>query len=241
MHDMAVCSFLYNETSKPPDQTLYMKQYKALLSVIILVILYAVGLIGLLSGLNAMHNTPFSLLITPFLLFVAHSRFDTRFLAYSLIVFVCGFLVCWLGVSTGSIFGQFFYGNNLGYKLFDVPLIMGLSWLTSGYCSSIVATKIFSKAPESSFVTRNAQFVIPLVGAGLVVLLQFFVEQAAPVYDFWYWKAQVVPLQNYTAWFAFSFAFNYLFYKLGIATDNKVAVWLYGLQMVFFAGLAIVA
>jgi len=215
-----------------------MKHYKALLSIIILVILYAFGLIGLVSGLNVMQNTPFSLLVTPFLLFVSHNRFDTRFLAYTLIVFVCSFLVCWLGVSTGSIFGQFFYGNNLGYKLFDVPLIMGLSWLTSSYCSSIVATKIFSNADESSFVIRNAQFVIPFTGAMLVVLLQFFVEQVASAYDFWYWKAQEVPLQNYTAWFAFSFAFNYLFYKLNIDTDNKVAIWLYGLQVVFFAGLA---
>jgi putative membrane protein len=220
-----------------------MKQYKALLSIVLLVILYAFGLIGIASGLNTMSSSPFSLLISPFLLFASHGRFDRRLVIYVFIVAVCGFLLSWLGVTTGNIFGQFFYGNNLGYKLMDVPLIVGIGWLMTSYCTMIIAIKLFSKANlgETSFLTRNAQFVTPLVAAALGVLLQFFVEQVAPVYDFWYWKSQTVPLQNYTAWFAFLYAFNYLFYKLDIDADNKVAIWLYGLQVIFFAGLASIA
>ena len=70
-----------------------------------------------------------------------------------------------------------------------------------------------------------------------MVLVDFFIEQVAPTYDFWYWKNQLVPLQNYTAWFAFAFAFNFLFQRLQIAQNNKVAVWLYGLMLLFFVGL----
>lgn len=219
-----------------------MKQYKVLLSIIILVILYGVSLIGItVLHLDLMHTSPFSVLISPFLLFASHTRFDKRFLTYVLIVVMGGFLIQLLGVQTGRIFGQFFYGEGLGYKLWDVPISIGLSWLILSYCSSVVTIKIFSKVKlsETSFVMRNAQFVIPFVASLLILAVDFFVEQVAPVYDFWYWKGQQVPVQNYTAWFAFSFAFNFLFYRLSVAADNKVALWLYGLYILFFAGLAL--
>jgi uncharacterized membrane protein len=219
-----------------------MKQYKVLLSIIILVILYGVSLIGItVLHLDLMHSTPFSILISPFLLFASHTRFDKRFLAYVLIVFFAGFVIQLAGVETGRIFGQFFYGNGLGYKLWDIPISIGISWLILSYCSSVVTIKAFSKLSlnTSSFVIRNSQFLIPFVASLLILAVDLFVEQVAPVYDFWYWKGQQVPFQNYTAWFAFSFAFNFLFYKLNIAADNKVALWLYGLYIVFFAGLAL--
>jgi putative membrane protein len=220
-----------------------MKQYKTLLSVIVLTILYAVGFFAQVAGINMMHTTVFSALITPFILFASHSRYDIRFIAYVVIVFAGGFAVQWIGVETGRVFGEFFYGNNVGYKVLDVPIVAGLTWLVLSYCSSITSVKIFSQPifSKTSFVVKYAQILIPLLASLLMVLVDVFIEQIAGTFDWYYWKNQQAPVQNYTAWFAFSFAFNFLFYKLDVDTDNKVAVWMYCLQLAFFAGVAMIS
>lgn len=219
-----------------------MKSNKTLFSIITLVILYGAGLFGTIAGLDMIHFTPFLLLISAFLLFASHSPLNARFVAYAFVVFVSGFIIQWTGVETGRVFGYYFYGNSLGYKLWDVPVIIGLNWLMLSYCSSIVVIRLVTKTSllRLDFFTRSASFIIPLVAAALMLLADFFLEQAAPLYDFWYWKGQLVPFQNYTAWFAFSFAFNYLFYKLGIDPGNKVAPWLYCIQLLFIAALALI-
>lgn len=213
-----------------------MNQTKTLLSISVLCILYAVGLFGTtLFQLNLMHLTSVNLLISAFLLFLNHTRLDNRFIGYAVIVFVCGWLLEWVGVETGRIFGQYFYGNNLGVKLLDIPIIIGMNWLLLNYCSSVIASRLGTR-----YTLLNSPFPKAFIAAALMVLVDFFIEQVAPVYDFWYWKNQTVPLQNYTAWFAFAFAFAYLFQRLDIHSENKVAIWLYGLMLAFFVGLNVI-
>jgi putative membrane protein len=161
-------------------------------------------------------------------LFAFHPVNERALLVYALVVFVCGFLIEWVGVETGRIFGSYFYGNNLGIKLFDVPLIIGINWLLLSYCSSVIASNIIGN--------KNA-VLLSAIGALLMVLVDFFIEQRAPDFDFWYWQNNVVPLQNYTAWFAFAFAFNFLFFKLHINNKNPIAPVLYLLQLLFFVAL----
>jgi uncharacterized membrane protein len=209
-----------------------MKPNKSFFSVIFLSILYAVGLFGTtVFHIDLMHLTAVNLLISAFVLFLNHARIDLRFVVYALIVFVFGWIIEWAGVETGKIFGQYFYGNNLGFKVLDIPIIIGMNWLLLNYCSSVLANRLCSKIMLNNWVPRA------LLAASLMVLVDVFIEQVAPMYDFWYWKNQTVPFQNYTAWFAFAFAFNYLFQRLEIHTENKVAIWLYGLMLVFFVGL----
>ena len=33
-----------------------------------------------------------------------------------------------IGVNTGLLFGTYEYGANLGFKIFGVPLIIGVNW-----------------------------------------------------------------------------------------------------------------
>lgn len=212
-----------------------MKPNKQHISILILCILYAVGLLGTtVFETDLMHLTSVNLLISAFLLFLNHSRIDSRFVLYAFTVFVCGWLLEWAGVETGKIFGQYFYGNNLGYKVLDIPIIIGMNWLLLNYCSSVAAQRLCS---QSSVLNKTLPKAI--IAATLMVLVDLFIEQVAPLYDFWYWKNQAVPLQNYTAWFAFAFAFNYLFQRLEIPTENKVATWLYLLMLSFFTGLTL--
>lgn len=207
---------------------------KVRLSIIILVILYSVGLFGtyLGGGADLLRLTPANLLISLFLLGWNHGVLTTRFVAYSAIVLCSGFTIEAIGVSTGKIFGSYFYGENLGVKLAETPLIIGVNWLLLSYSSSVFVTRFTSR----SSVLSNA-FARAALASVIMVTLDFLIEQVAPWCDFWYWKNQVVPLQNYTAWFAFSFAFNYLFQHLQIESENKVASLLLFLQFAFFLGL----
>ncbi|MES2780717.1 MAG: carotenoid biosynthesis protein [Bacteroidota bacterium] len=211
-----------------------MKATKTLFSVIILGILYAVTLLGTtVFKTDLMHLTAVNLLISAFVLFFNHTRMDIRFVVYASIVFVFGWLIEYVGVETGKVFGQFFYGNNLGYKMMDIPIIIGMFWLLLNYSTSIIAERLCSRS-----TALNTRLPKALIAASLMVLADVFMEQVAPLYDFWYWKNQAVPLQNYTAWFAFAFAFNYLFQRLDISTENKVATWLYAFMLLLFVGLA---
>jgi uncharacterized membrane protein len=213
-----------------------MKNTKTILSVAVLVILYGVGFFGTIAGLDLMHYTPLTLLISAAVVFASHKAADARFLVYALIVCICGFLLEWAGESTGRIFGYYIYGNNLGFKLMDIPVIIGINWLILSYTSSVVAAKLLSVTAPS---LQSSNIAGPAIAALLMVIADAFLEQVAPRHDFWYWKNQVVPLQNYTAWFIFAFAFNHLFKRLEVNTNNTVAIWLYGLLLAFFAGLAI--
>ncbi|MES2558574.1 MAG: carotenoid biosynthesis protein [Bacteroidota bacterium] len=211
-----------------------MKPAKTVISILFLCILYAVILVSTtLFETDLLHLSSMGLLISAFVLFANHPRIDPRFVAYAMIVFVFGWILSYAGVETGVVFGQYFYGNNLGYKVLDIPIVIGLSWLLLNYCSSIIAHRLCSQS-----VMLNRWFPKAFLAATLMVLLDVFMEQAAPMYDYWYWKNQTVPMQNYTAWFAFAFAFNYLFQRLEINAQNKVAIAWYIIMIVFYAGLS---
>lgn len=212
-----------------------MKRLKAPLSVILLCTLYALVLLGTtMFNADLIHFTTLLLLISTFVLFLNHARIDSLFVVYAGIVFVGSWIIEWAGVETRKIFGQYFFGNNLGFKILDIPIIIGIIWLVLNYCTSVIAHRLCSKS-----LVLNRWLPKALIAATLTVLVVVFMEQMASINDFWYWKNQTVPVQNYTAWFVFAFSFNYLFQQLGIHSENKVAPWLYGLMLVFFAGLSI--
>jgi putative membrane protein len=210
-----------------------MKPGKQFLALAVLLILYTVGMVGTLAyGTDILSLTPVNLLVTAFITGLFHRQVDGRFVAYISIVFVAGFIIEAVGVATGSIFGWYFYGNNMGVKLFDTPIVIGLNWLVLSYCSSVWISNLANRLGSLNTAAGKA-----LLATLVMVSIDVLIEQVAPLCDFWYWKNQVVPLQNYTAWFAFSFAFNYLFQRLEIDIQNPLAKWLLALQVVFFTVL----
>lgn len=210
-----------------------MKIQKTLVSIGVLCILYAVGLIGTIwFDASILKLSSINLLVSIFILGINHQPLDSKIALFAGIVFFASFTLEAVGVSTGAIFGQYFYGENLGVKVFETPLIIGINWLMLCYCSSVVVSQII--ANHQAF---NKPLIKALIAAVIMVGLDAVIEQVAPMVDFWFWKNQVVPLQNYTAWFAFAFAFNFLFQQLQIESNNRVAAWLLGLQVVFFVSL----
>lgn len=141
-------------------------------------------------------------------------------------IFLLGYGVEVAGVHTGMVFGEYAYGDTLGLKLFDVPLVMGLNWLTLVYSVGV----IFNRWNISTWIKAA-------LGACVLMFLDFFIEPIAIHYDYWSWKTVSVPVQNYVAWFIISFFFLIFFYTLNFKKENKLAFLYFMVQLLFFASL----
>jgi putative membrane protein len=138
--------------------------------------------------------------------------------------FIGGMLFEWLGVHYGLFFGNYEYGNNLGPKISGVPWFIGINWAVLTIASANIAASILKN--------KIARI---LLGAGLMVFLDIFLEQSAPIFDFWLFENGVVPLKNYIGWFAISLLFNFVYQSLNLKGNTKFSYHLYIAQLVFFA------
>jgi len=76
-----------------------------------------------------------------------------------------------------------------------------------------------------------------LSGSMLMLFYDIILEQIAPVLDMWYWENDIVPVQNYVAWFVISLIFQTLIRMSGIKTVNRVAWIIILIQLLFFISL----
>jgi putative membrane protein len=197
---------------------------------VFLLIIYAVGVVGITCYPDRFISlTPFNLLLTCALLMVYHPVNNPQFIRYAIFLFTAGFAVEMLGVQTGKIFGNYYYGYALGYKLKDVPLIIGVNWVMLILATHSIAHKL-----------SQHMFIGSAIGAALMVFLDYFIEQVASQYAFWHWHQDVIPLQNYIAWFIISFLFHGLGYVLNFKKENSMAVFIFVLQLSFFIILNLV-
>ena len=116
----------------------------------------------------------------------------------------------------------------LGMKLLDVPLVMGLNWLMLVYSVGIICNQL-----------KTNIFFKSILGAMMLVTLDFFIEPVAIRSDFWTWQNIHVPIQNYIAGFTASVLLLLMFHKLKFNKNNKMATALYIVQLVFFILLTI--
>lgn len=214
----------------PPAMQRY-KKYALPLAIAVLVIFHGVGLWGLLFSGNPEYFqelTPLNLLLTNALLFSFHRHWSMAFLRFGAVVFAVGFLAEAVGVHTGLLFGNYSYGAALGPKLWEVPLLIGLNWLMLVYATGHI----------SSF-TRLPWPLKALLGALLMVLLDFFIEPVAMQYDFWQWRNGHIPASNYIGWFAVAFLLQLYFQKSRFSGTSKLAPAVYVVQLIFFVCLFI--
>lgn len=192
---------------------------------VIICIFNLIGFIGFVYNPSYFKTlTPVNLLLSTVLVVATSKNTNIRFYGILFLVAVLGFFIEVIGVKTELIFGSYQYGNSFGYKLFSVPLLIGVNW-------SIL---LYGTAQLSKF--KNP-IINALFGAFLMVGLDFFIEQNAARYDFWYWKSNQIPLQNYVAWFAFSFLLNLFAQKTLAQKPNLTVKFFYFIQLAFFASL----
>jgi uncharacterized membrane protein len=195
----------------------------------VLVIFHAVGFWGLLfSGEPEKFQrlTPMNLLLTNVLLFAFHRRWNAAFVLFAVVVMLAGFFAEVVGVHTGLLFGDYAYGESLGIKLLEVPLLIGLNWLmlvyTTGHLVNIT---------QFHWVTKAIAAAILMVG------LDFFMEPVAMEFDFWDWQGGYIPWSNYAGWLGLSVLLQLYFQKAAIFKQNQLAPYVFLVQVVFFVSL----
>jgi uncharacterized membrane protein len=204
------------------------RTYKISIASLVLLITHAVGFWGLqLSDLNEyfIFLTPIQLVFTAFLIFAFHQNWDFKFIGIMLLIGILGYLSELLGVKTGLIFGEYHYGETLGFKLFDIPVLIGLNWIILIYCTGNIVIKLDTNS-----------YVKAALGAFLMIAIDYYIEPVAISFDFWTWDTTngIIPIQNYIAWYILSFLFLLLFLKIGLKKVNPMALIGYIIQLLFF-------
>ena len=195
---------------------------------ILVVIWYLVGIAGFLNRpLQPYFQklTPFGMVGAVVLLMYFHEPKNLKnWLVFAGIV-LFGFLVELIGVNTQALFGFYKYGNSLGPKLWNTPMIIGLNWLILVYCISGLAKSI-----------RDTWY-FPLLGAFAMVVFDWLMEPVAIATDMWYWVDNSIPGKNYLDWFLIS-GFLFLMIRiLKVEINNRIAGVVLLMQFVFFLAL----
>ena len=193
---------------------------------LVLVIFYMVGLIGLSMSeyrSNIVSLTPMNLLLTAGLFIWGQPKVNTNFFLIAIAVFLLGFGIEVAGVKTGVLFGVYEYGAPLGWKVLDVPLMIGVNWFLLSFSSIGVAHR-FSKSPA-----------IKVTLASLVmVALDFLIEPVAIALNFWQWANHDVPVQNYVMWFIAAAVINSVIQWKVNQIDFRVSLYVLLAQAIFF-------
>lgn len=191
-----------------------------------LIIFYLVGIAGFLIPPTRNifeHLIPVSLLINVFLLFLFHVVVDKKHLIYFVFIVVFTFCVEAIGVNTGLLFGEYFYGNSLPIKFLGTPLIIGFNWLMISYGAvELLRTKAVLR-----------KFSPILVGV-LMVAFDIIMEPVAMKTDMWRWVYNAVPIQNYIMWFVVS-VFLASGYELFNIQTSRIGGRIFILQLIFFS------
>jgi putative membrane protein len=150
-----------------------------------------------------------------------------------IISYLVGFGVELLGTNTGFPFGAYTYGQTLGWKIFNTPLMIGVNWAILVY-ASLCVVNLWGTKIQNDWLKAG-------VAATLMLGLDIFIEPVAIRTDFWTWQSAgindwilVAPYANYLAWWVIA----YLLLRLGVyllpTHQNKTALCLLVLQYIFF-------
>lgn len=193
-------------------------------------VLHLVGLVALATPLApwVLPLTPLNLVLTA-LAMIVFSELDRRTVALALLLGTLGYFVEVLGVHTGRVFGTYAYGDVLGLKVANVPLLIGLNWSMLVFALGVPLARL-----------QWPVWLKVLTGSTAMVALDVLIEPVAMHLGFWNWEGGVIPVQNYVAWGAVSAVFFALYFLVPVRRENPVAQSVIAAQVLFFAGLNLV-
>lgn len=200
-------------------------KYENILLSIVAVIFYAVGTVGIASNSASdffLSLTPYHLLLS-FTLLLLSFRKDLNAIVWLFVIAVIGFSLEWIGVHTHWLFGNYWYDENMGFQISEIPLVIACNWLILIVSSAAVARKITS-----------SKIVGALLIGTIMTLLDTLIEPVAMRSGFWSWKNDIVPFYNYLCWFVASVVLGYLYLLKIKECKNIVAETLFYCILVFF-------
>ncbi len=207
-----------------------MKFSKTNISILIVILFHIVGLIGFLIPFLQpyfLRIVPGHLLLMLFLVLLNHHGRFFKLLLFVLLISSLGFSSEWTGVHKQWIFGHYAYDTTLGFKLSEIPLMIGVNWFLFIYSASVLTQKLPIKTA----------WVKIILGAGLLVLLDLLIEPVAIRFHYWHWFGNMIPIKNYVCWFLLSIIFLAIFRIFNFRIQNRTAAILLIAQFVFFAVL----
>ena len=130
------------------------EQYKSYF-LYFLILVYVSGSIGFVVNPSFFSPfTPYTLLLTCFVFLIHNPAVDKKFIMAFSSIALLGFVMEVIGVKTGLIFGNYSYGNALGYKILGVPLIIPINWAML-ICAGIIVVSHFFKNKISVLTLSN--------------------------------------------------------------------------------------
>jgi putative membrane protein len=168
-------------------------------------------------------KTPLNLLLMFGLLLLIYPLNNSKRLLLTLTFLLAGILVEWLGVNYGLLFGNYSYGQNLGPKIGGVPLIIGVNWALLVWITGAISNRVMLTWPGRM-----------LMGALLMLGLDFLMEVSAPVFDFWEFSGGKAPFSNYVGWFVVALALHGLYQYFKMDGNGRFSLHLFLAQVVFF-------
>ena len=187
------------------------------------------GFFGILSDQKDffLSSSPYVLTMTLFLL-VVNSSIDKNLFTRLFFIFLLGLSVEIIGVNYSFFFGEYKYGDNLGVKIFNVPIVIGFNWVLLIILTGNFADRIFPKS-----IIRKVVF-----GSAMMILMDLLIEISAPKLDYWEFTINPVPFSNYFWWFVFSILFH-LIYQPIKNKEYQVSTNILLIHFLFFGLLAL--
>jgi putative membrane protein len=175
--------------------------------IVFIAIIHIAGIIGIRLFPELFLRTSFISIVIPLSLFLYRVKPNRKDSILMSLVYIIAFFSEWIGVCFGWLFGDYTYGDSLGFKLDGVPIIMGLNWLLLCLVSRELVGKLF----------YNKSLII-IASSFLMVLMDVLMEPLSDQLDFWSWKNNIIPFSNYFDWFLVALLnqtiFSFLNYKI---------------------------
>jgi bisanhydrobacterioruberin hydratase len=209
----------------------------------IAVLFHSIGLIGLLffDKTFFLAATPFNLLLSFVLLIWTQTEKNIHFFLFFTACFSLGIVVEIIGINTGYLFGDYSYGNVLGPKIKNVPVLIGVNWFLIIYCCGIsihtLLMKAINRIAADTGKTPMALKALSVIidGATLAVFFDWLMEPVAVKLSYWSWNGDAtIPMFNYICWFVISLLLLVVFHFAKFNKQNKFAVNLLLIQLMFF-------
>ena len=188
------------------------------------------GFFGILSDQNEffLSTTPYVLSLTLLLLILNHDLSNKKSKIGLILIFLFGLIVEILGVNYGLFFGEYYYGANLGPKIYEVPYVIGFNWVLLIIATGSISDKLI----------KGKEIYKILFASFLMVLIDLLIEKSAPKLDFWEFVISPVPFSNYLWWFIFSICFQYIFFRTVKTKEYSLSSNILVIQFLFFGMLA---
>jgi putative membrane protein len=153
------------------------------------------------------------------------------------IIVPVGFLSLWIeavGTATGWPFGEYTYGESIGWKILGVPITISFAWI------AVVSIAV-------AFSNRRSRLVRAIEVGFWAMCFDLVLDPAAFAEQFWIWQHPDalyygIPASNFIAWFAVAFVLSW-FYPLRQTqfADAWRSVRLYQGVVLMFAALSVKA